>query len=408
MQVLKNPYYIFSVVWLASVSFYLLGWSNFFPSISTGLLVFLLAAIFLHAVFGAVLNKLGFLDNLHWSKSNNLVFYMLSNIVIWIMQFAYSGIPLLYILRGMEYDYQEFGIPTVKVVAITLNGFLSVYSLGLFLSSKNKKYLLCSLFCLSLFILSYSRGLVLSNGISMFFLAVLYNRKNARIKMSRMLLVIAGALTVLYLFGVAGNVRVINQVATANNVAYEDVEYSSNAILEIGEASTSFQENIVPDEFFWTYIYFCSPIANLQYNITKNNSRPPTVVNTMDFVLNEIVFDFISKRINTIMGKERLRPLLIVDALTVCTTFAGSFCYVGWLGMILLLFFMLLFPIIFLATVGKKNKYYPVALAVLCSVYFFSFFDNMFSYAGMSPQLLYPFIFSLTDKVLPALVPQKQ
>lgn len=401
MRVLRNPYYIFSIIWLACLCFYLLGWSEFFPPISIELLFFLLTAVALLFIFGLCSDEFKLFKLPYYQyEGSNITFFMLANVFLWIIQFAICGVPLLYIVRGIEYNYQEFGIPTVKVVITTLNGFLSVYAFSLFLTSRKKKFLFYSILCLSFFLMAYSRGLVISNGVSIFFLTLLHNDRH-KIKVKQLLFIIIGISAALYLFGVAGNIRVMNQVAAANNTAYEDMEYSSNEIMDIGKASNSFRENIVPGEYFWSYLYICSPISNLQYNLDKKNARPFSIGNGVDFFINEIMFDFISKRINDLSGKERLQPKLLIEALTVCTTFAGSYCYLGWVGLIAMLLFLLLFPVFFLFLLGKRNRYYGVAIAVLCSMYFFSFFDNMFSYAGLSPQLLYPFIFPVFDKLIP-------
>ncbi|GAB3932129.1 hypothetical protein GCM10028827_30070 [Mucilaginibacter myungsuensis] len=207
--------------------------------------------------------------------------------------------------------------------------------------------------------------------------------------------IVAGALIMLYVFGLAGNYRLINEVRKGNPEA--DPTYNSELILNLGQASESFKDNVVPDEFFWGFLYATSPLSNLQYNINKYPSS--LTISGLGFVfIDEFLFDSLSKRINDILGRKRAVADVIVDDLAVTTTLTGSYNYAGWIGMVFLLFLFLLFPLIY-SIVVSKNPVGILGISILCTIYFFSIFDNMLTTTGLSFQILYPIIFNFIAKL---------
>jgi hypothetical protein len=205
----------------------------------------------------------------------------------------------------------------------------------------------------------------------------------------------------MYAFGVAGNYRTVKDISSYSTTF--DGRYSSDIILNIGQATDSFRGNIIPGEFFWSYLYITSPLSNLQYNINKG-VPPVTARNLILMINNEIVFDAISKRINGLFGAEKLMPDLIVSQLTVCTTLAGSYLYAGWLGMAVFIAFFAVLPILYLFLINK-NPLGVIGLAVMCTIYALSIFDNMLTITGLSIQILYPIVIIFVSRIkLPRLL----
>jgi hypothetical protein len=110
------------------------------------------------------------------------------------------------------------------------------------------------------------------------------------------------------------------------------------------------------------------------------------------------VYDFISKRFDEAGITKSKKPQLIFEAFNVSTAFAGSVAYLGWVGFTMMLFFMLLFPVLFIFIIGTNSRYKIISVSILCSIYFYSFFDNMFIFSGLAPQLLFPLFLSFIEK----------
>jgi oligosaccharide repeat unit polymerase len=387
---ISNPYTIFSIAWLLSLLLYSLGWAGIFPKLSSSLLLFLLLTIIIFGITGFFFNKYKRKINIDSNKLLNINCNVLIaiNTVVWILNFLYSGIPLL---SGLRND--EFGIPTVIVIATSFNCFLAVYCFYIYLHTKKYKYIFFAVYCLLFFVLLFSRGNIIMTLCSMFFLWI--NVKNPKLNFKKIGTIVIGLCAVMYVFGVAGNYRAINDIASYNKDF--DNSYNSKIILLYGDASDSFKNSFIPDEFFWGYIYLTSPLANLQYDI--NYSSPPFTIHNVALVfIDEVLLDAVSKRVDKFLNRKPQESALIVDQLTVCTTLAGSYTYAGWGGMIFFLLIFFLFPIIYLLFL-LNNPLGVISISIICTMFFFSIFDNMFILSGLTTQLIYPIILGFCGKV---------
>lgn len=171
-------------------------------------------------------------------------------------------------------------------------------------------------------------------------------------------------------------------------------DYSEHIILKIGQAKHSFIESSIPKEFFWFYLYASSPLANLQNNIDNIRHNNIDVINFFEFFNNEILPDFISKRINELLNLEKATFVLIDPNFNVSTVYTGSFFYLSWLGLIFMAIFILGFPLVYMSILSKKNLLNVSGIAILNTLYIFLIFDNMFSFSGLSFQLIYPLLMS--------------
>ena len=389
LKTFANPYLMFTLIWTFALVLYLFGWSERFPALSLGLISFLILAILSHFMLALITGKSGFfkyreLTKLTISQHNYL---FLLNLFTWLLNFAYSGIPIIKILQGENYDYRDFGMPSVVVFTMSFNSFLCVYFYHIFLCSKQKKYLVYIGICFFFYIVIFSRGLIMMTGMSMFFLWLAHTKKKIGIKFFAGLAAIV--LLITFLFGFAGNIRTEQLIASQTGAASS---YKNTTILTIGSASQNFRESLVPNEFFWSYIYIASPISNLQYNVDNKPSADYSLTNIIAFAVNEFSFDFIAKRVDNALNITPAKALLVVDELTVSSIFAESFRYLGWVGVVCMLLFMLVFPLSYLSLIGGNSEFIPISFAIITSIYFFSFFDNMIVYSGLGLQVVYPFL----------------
>ncbi len=249
------------------------------------------------------------------------------------------------------------------------------------------------MFCLTFFVFAFSRGNIMMSIVTMFFLWI--NIKAPNLTLKKMFVIIIGVLSVMYLFGVAGNYRTINDLYSQDQKF--DNSYNSNVILAIGGASDTFKSNLVPGEFFWTYLYITSPLSNLQYNIVKNNPEF-TLTGALYVIVDELTIDAVSKKIDEVLGRKRRDADLLVDQLTVPTALTGSYNYAGWGGVAIYLVFIWMFGFCY-SFIVSKNPIGIIGMSTLCTVYLFSIFDNMFTLSGLMLQLIYPIILFFISRI---------
>ena len=188
----------------------------------------------------------------------------------------------------------------------------------------------------------------------------------------------------LFLFGVVGNIRV-SQI--------DQTSYNNSTFLTHGGASENFKNSIIPNEFFWTYIYTSSPIANLQKNI-NNADQHVSLTWFIKMVNNEMIFDSISKRINSIYGIPHPGEHTINGSFNVSTIYSVAYSHLGWLGMAIMFCYILIFPMVYRKLNKSNSPFYLTGFAILVTMYFFMAFDNTIRFTGLSFQLVYPLIFA--------------
>jgi hypothetical protein len=200
------------------------------------------------------------------------------------------------------------------------------------------------------------------------------------------------ALPLLYLFGIAGNVRSMHQAGRTESIT------SSDIILTIGDAKGSFRKSIIPKEYFWAYLYISSPLANLQRTIADSDSVDLTFGRLLSFINFEIFPDFVSKRISKFLEVKKMGINRITPALAVGTVYAGSYVYLNWLGLVLMFSCTIFASFIYIILLKRDSTFFITGIAILNTLVLFNMFSNMFSFSGVSFQLVYPLIFSFSKR----------
>ncbi|CAN5308705.1 hypothetical protein BH10BAC4_BH10BAC4_04540 [soil metagenome] len=382
-----NPYSCYAFSFTVSLLVYGLGWSQLYPSLTGSLIAFVGLTIVLHLILGLYWKskvKFNFIQSYSFLDP---LFTTVFIYLLWMADFIYEGgIPLFKILLDQPYNYRLFGIPSLHVFTVTFGSFFTIYLFSLYIIDKKKKHLI--LFSINLFaaLLIYSRAMLLFNISSAIFVYFL-NSPSLSWKKSSVL--IAGVTFLVYFFGVLGTLR----------VSFETKEkYNSNLFLSTGQASTAFKESWIPNEFFWGYIYFSSPVANLQENITTFTVPPFSASRLFQHFNNEMLFDFISKRINRLAHIEREKENTLPGTpFNVSTVYSRSFSYLGWPGMFLMAVFVLLLPLLYIRFL-PSNQYQISAIAIVSTMYLFLFYDNTIRFTGLGLQLVYPFLLPLIER----------
>ena len=387
-----NPYFIYILSFLAVIIAYQFKWSNLYPDLGLSLLLFLGSSMMIAYFFGKIFvkQKIVIFNKIHYKKPVELITYGV--LVGYALEFLYHrNFPLLALITKTQLSYTEFGIPTFHVFLVTFNSFFSLYLFQLLLSeTKNRiKTLLFYILTLIPSILILNRGMLLMILMSCAFIYLIKYQSKITLKKITGLTILA--VLVLYFFGVVGNMRVNNSYQSNTSL------FDNSLFMHIGGASDEFRESVIPKEFFWAYIYISSPLANLQETI--NNFSFEKDVNFFDsfvFTITQTLPDFISKRIVPVYNIEVPDVIQITPELNVSTAFAQPFVILGWVGITFYTLFAFLFAFFYILLLKKMNsQYIIIGMALMNSIFVFTTFSNMFSFTGLSFQLVYPVIFSL-------------
>jgi oligosaccharide repeat unit polymerase len=392
-ETLINPYFIYILSFLAVLTAYLFKWSKLFPDIGISLIVFLISSMVIAFFIGRTFSKRDIIT-FHKFKFTTKVEWVTYIILLgYAAEFLYHGgnFPLLAIFTKIPLSYHEFGIPTFHVLLVTFNSFFSIYLFQMILSeTKNRKNLMI-FFLLTLVpsLLIMNRGMLVMILISCLFVYLIRYQKQITIK--KIAGLVAIGLLGLYLFGIVGNVRVNNTYQTNSSLL------DNKLFMQIGGATEGFKESIIPKEYFWGYIYLASPLANLQETINKYELEED--INTLDtftFFITQTIPDFISKRVVSLYDIEVSSGKQIAPELNVSTAFSQPFVILGWVGISLFTLFIFLFAFFYILILKRLNsEYFVIGVAILNTMFLFNTFSNMFSFTGLSFQLVYPLLFTL-------------
>lgn len=118
---LVNPFYLFCISFSFTFFVYLWRWSNIYPKLSFGLMLFFVLAFLIFGIAGYVSGKKYFPDfaNFHYSKNFN-------DIILWVIIFfaIVSVIFMGYIpLFDRSHNYRDFGLPIINPLFNSLSIF---------------------------------------------------------------------------------------------------------------------------------------------------------------------------------------------------------------------------------------------------------------------------------------------
>jgi hypothetical protein len=194
------------------------------------------------------------------------------------------------------------------------------------------------------------------------------------VKFKNQLKLILLALVGLFFFGYVGNLR-----------SGEEFIYTQSKV------NKEFMESSIPKEYYWTYLYVASPLANFQNTVNKKNVEE---YDFTGFIFYENLPRIISKNLGEPLNIERKDLVRIVPWLTVGTTYARSYSYLGWGGPYLLFIANLLVYFLILFLVPKKSNYHITTVAILSVIVLLNIFTNMLIVTGISFQLVYCIVFA--------------
>lgn len=361
---LRNPFFVYVTIFGGALLLYQFGWSSIYPEITESVLWFFLATFVLAGLAGIA--AMPALQRMREHTPDALPNWMVWTLFAgFVADIAYTGgVPLWLLATGVDYKYTEFGIPTLHVAIVTFGGTFAAVRFADYLYSKDRRYMLQACLPLVYDILIVNRGAALLLLVSCAFILIIkQGRISARLALSGMVVLLAS----LFVFGLIGDMR-----------------SGDNAIEEAGQPTEQFTESSIPKTYFWTYVYLTSPIANFVKTVEERPLDEPSIG---EFLVSELLPDFISKRALPLLGAEERTDFdQISPALNVGTVFARSYVYAAWFGVTTMAAMLFAFIMFYLVVMSRKAYAVP-ALALLNTLVVFCVFDNMVAFTGMSLQL---------------------
>jgi hypothetical protein len=374
-----NPFYIYSISFLMAIFVYMWGWSSIFPHLSASLLIFLFSSFILFLSAGYYFGKKEFMsfkfrsDNLFF---NDIMFWTI--IILGLINVLYMGfVPLI----GRTHDYRNFGMPVIDPIFNTMSIFFSVFFLQTYLASKKRRFLLYIIIITVIQILLFRRSTIVWIFVSSTFLVLLFY---CRVYLIAILAVIIAVPILSYGFGLFGNIR--------SNLT------RSQVLNDLG-ASSKFIKSGLSHNHYITYLYVSSPLANLQENINKGseilNNR-----NLKSFCFYCLVPESMTKRLEKKLKLTKPDCYLINENLIVGTFFLLSFYTMGWLGMIVMLLFLLAFLILGLCIIKRWNTFNLTTFTLFTATSSLLIFTNFLNRLDIILLLfVYPIIFHFIIKL---------
>lgn len=383
---LANPFFIYIISFASALLLSLLGWSDLYKPLNIMVVVFFIFTFILSLFIGIFVqnkNKPEFIRISDQYKVKNKVKFLF--LLLFFQIILDPQVPLLNVIMYSYSGHGNYGFPILHPFILTYSSFVSVYIFHLFVSEKKKKLLIFFLMSNVPPLIFYSRGTFMITLIAcVFVLLIFYKEKwNAR-KIITLLIIL---MVIMYIFGILGDARTGG---------------SSAGILYSGGATEKFRENIIPDEFFWSYVYITSPLANFNYNVVQRNiSDRIKTDEILTFVIGDFVPDVLSNRILSTLNL-KITPGSILQVhgnLTVTTMYTRPFYILGWLGPLLTYIYMVIFILVFLKILKKNNPYYVTGICFLNTMVGLNFFSNMLGQTSVFAPLAYAVILGSFSKI---------
>lgn len=361
---MQNPFLLLLIAIFFALLLTLLPFSNTFPRTDLNDWIAISPLLSLLSGSAIIYKSLGNFNYplLSFDDSNAPSFSpIIKTIILFsIGEIILAGAPIL-----GSVDYKEFGIPFFHVVVYGGLIYLAIIGSAYSASKKYQSYG----FKLSAFIAIYSicilsRHLLMILLIS-FFIAYL---RSTKLNFIRLTILALACLITIWLFGLLGSIRMANILEITT---YEADLY----ILEAGGASEFYIKSGLGAAFFWFWLYLASPIFNLLNTIKLQSTQNNLLTDFINFIIFEIFPQTISKRIADFFNIPSTNQYLIADHLNVSTAFAGSFSNLGWIGIILYIYWMMVFVLFLRFSSNNSNGFLSINFA--SCIMLLSLFDNM-------------------------------
>ncbi len=373
-KIIVNPNFIYILAFSLPFAVYSLQWSTLYPQLTLSLFYFYLFTFVVCFLLGIITQVYSPFRYNPISPSSNNGRVLIFIYTLYFLEVLYSRqLPLLQVALGsFEYSEYSFGIPVLHTFLVSFNTFYAIYLFHQYLSSRGRTLILQFITALLPFVLLVTRSSIVHVLLGAFFV-FLISRKS--ISFGIVVKSVFAILIVLFLFGVLGDLRSKS----------EDSTY----IARISGGTEEFINSKVPKQYYWSYLYIASPVANLQNNI---NYTPIPEGNYQSMIKNEFLPTFLTK---FLLQTEERHFNQINPFLNVGTIYVYCFSDLRWKGVFLMFFYFIGILNIYYFFLVRSKRYKTTGLAIICNIIVFANFHNTISYSVISLQLIYPIIFSM-------------
>lgn len=292
-----------------------------------------------------------------------------------------GGVPVLQILSGAEYDVYAFGIDGLHIAMLCFTGYYGVRAFRVYLDTRRWRDLAVFVWVLVLLGAIGNRSAV-----SFLFVAcvIVYLRLRRLSPLWVVILIVVGV-AFAYVFGVFGDVRLAHQIEAATGEPA-----ARDAVLRFSRASEAYMASGLSPSWLWSYTYFATPTANLneafQYAGGQLCSRTCDLPAVFFY---DAIPDVIGNRVGGLLGVEDFDKsvFLVAPDVTAATLFGsavGAGGVVGALGMAAVLVAVALVSLRLL----RGSRVQVEGVALLGTIVFFAFFENMIAYTSLLGQLI--------------------
>lgn len=364
-----NFYYIYAVTWGTILFLYLLGWSSLNGALNPVLLIFFLLTTGLSVLLGKRWsNRFRYVKRTPPKMSTLVVVLILGCGALGFEQLGY--IPALGFF-DQSYDYQEL-LDRESSIFMTVGVVGSVFGVGYqFARLLEKRDIVditkLALFALYLFAFS-SRGPLFICGVTCL---ILYcSRRKFKLTPPRVALLVLAVIIGLWAFGVLGNIR------TGSD--WNDSSY----IYLLGYFEGRWPD-FIPKEYCWAYSYLTTPLANLNYSLTKAVQIDPI----------NFIYDFLPMMLaKRLPLYEVVHAPLQVSYFNVSSVWSNYYMHLNLIG----LFLGYLLQMIVLevgVALARGTQFENLMMAYCSECVVFSFFVNSFAYPTMGyPAIILAFV----------------
>jgi hypothetical protein len=387
-QFLKNPFHIYWVSYLFVFLVYNFGWANLYPSLTMDTITFFAISSLIAFILGFLIGKIKLIgkpSDYNPDKLKTIQSFLIISISLFLIEFIILwGIPLFELfVPNPRFIYSEFGIFGYHALCISFSMFCILFIFNAYMKSckKHKNKILFYYFLAYIpAILIINRNMIMSSILACFFLFIHY--KSSQIFKPKIIIsIVLFFLMGLYLFGLFGNIR--------------SFKGDDQVIVNMAGGTKEFRNSIIPNEYFWSYLYISSPTANLQNSINVVDQ------NNYDFT-RLFLYEFTPRKISQLIVevfnvKEPAESPLIVKWLNMSGVYGNSYLYAKWIGVVLMFLYTVIFIFIFILLIPKKSKYHLMAISVVSTIILLNTFANFFYVMTVSFELFILFIFAFFE-----------
>lgn len=292
-----------------------------------------------------------------------------------------DGVPIIQLLTGDEYDVYGFGIDGLHIAMLCLTGYYGVRAFRVFLDTGRVRDL-----GVLIWVVVLLGSVANRSAVSFLVFACLIVFLQVRgVTGTWVVGLILGGLIFAYLFGLFGDIRLAHQIEAATGEPAAD-----QAVLRFSRASDAFVATGLSSSWLWAYTYFVTPLANLNAAFLYADDRVcSSACDVWSVGLYDLMPDVIGARLGAWLGVEDFDKdhFLIAPDVTASTLFGSSVGAAGAVGGFAVAAMMALIAVVSLRVLRGSPVYFE-GIALLSTVIFFAFFENMIAYTSLFGQLV--------------------